>query len=155
MTILLRLLAFGKKYRIWLRIAALCMVGSTVFGMLVPEIIKRAIDTTAAHGEVRYLFLSAGLIIGASLLRGFCFFGHLYCSDVFSQKTAYVIRNTIYDQLQRLNFAYHDNTQTGQLMSRATADVEAVRILFARGVISALHTVILFTGISFLKGGRL
>jgi ATP-binding cassette subfamily B protein len=124
------------------------MIGSTIFGMLVPEIIKRAIDTVASHGEVRYLFLSAGTIIGASVLRGLCFFGHLYCSDVFSQKASYTIRNNIYDQLQRLSFAYHDNTQTGQLMSRATADVEAVRILFARGVISALHTVILFIGIS-------
>lgn len=148
MTIILRLLALGKRYRIWLRIAALCMIGSTIFGMLVPEIIKRAIDTAASHGEVRYLFLSAGTIIGASVLRGLCFFGHLYSSDVFSQKASYTIRNNIYDQLQRLSFAYHDNTQTGQLMSRATADVEAVRILFARGVISALHTVILFIGIS-------
>src|SRR5690606_15139286 len=41
------------------------------------------------------------------------------------------LRNYLYDHLQRLNFTYHDRMQTGELLSRATSDVDTLRRLFA------------------------
>jgi ATP-binding cassette subfamily B protein len=85
-------------------------------------------------------------VIGASALRGISAYGNSYLSELVSQKTAYDIRNALYDRLQRLSFAYHDKTQTGQLMSRATADVEAIRRFFGRGLLGLIQMIVLFAG---------
>jgi len=89
-------------------------------------------------------------VVGASALRGFFAYGYSYLSEVISQKTSYDIRNAFYDRLQRLSFAYHDETQTGQLMSRATVDVEAIRMFFGRGLLGLAQMFVLFTGISYI-----
>jgi ATP-binding cassette subfamily B protein len=51
---------------------------------------------------------------------------------------AYDLRNHIYEKLQRLSYAYHDNAHTGQLMSRATQDVEATRMFIQMGALRML-----------------
>jgi ATP-binding cassette subfamily B protein len=109
-----------------------------------------AIDTITSSGERSFLIIAALVVIGASALRGIAAYGNTYFSEVVSQKTSYDIRNTLYDHLQRLSFAYHDKTQTGQLMSRATVDVEAIRMFFGRGLLGIAQTLILFVSISSL-----
>jgi ATP-binding cassette subfamily B protein len=59
-------------------------------------------------------------------------------SEWLAQHVAYDLRNAIYDRLQRLSYAYHDKQQTGQLMSRATQDVEAARMFVSMGAIRML-----------------
>jgi ATP-binding cassette subfamily B protein len=63
---------------------------------------------------------------------------------------AYDLRNHLYDHLQGLSFAYFDKAQTGQLMSRATVDIEAVRAFISMGLLQILQTVFLTIGISYL-----
>ncbi len=118
--------------------------------MAVPWILGEAIDTVVSHGERGFLILMAAIIVGASALRGVSAYGHSYLSVVVSQKTCYDIRNALYDKLQRLSFAYHDKAQTGQLMSRATTDVEAIRMFFSSGLLGIAQTLILFVGISYI-----
>ena len=66
-------------------------------------------------------------LLAASLCRGFFDFARTYTTDSLSQFVSYDFRNLIYDKLQHLIFAYHDKEHTGNLMSKATADVEAIR----------------------------
>ena len=150
MRTLLRLTVFARKYWVWLFLAFVSLIATTAFGMAVPWVIREAIDTVTGHGERSFLILAAAAVIGASALRGISAFGHIYLSEVVSQKTAYHIRNTIYDQLQRLSFAYHDKTQTGQLMSRATADVEAIHMFLGRGLLHLAEMFLLFIGITYI-----
>ena len=147
---LLKLMVFARKYWVWLLLAFVCLIGTTAFGMAVPWVIREAIDTVVSHGKRSFLFLAAVVVIGASALRGISAFGHSYLGEVVSQKTAYDIRNAIYDQLQRLSFAYHDKTQTGQLMSRATADVEVIRMFLGRGLLHIAQLLFLFMGIAYI-----
>jgi len=109
-----------------------------------------AIDTVLQADERSFLYLAAGIIVGAFALRGASTYGYSYLSAIVSQKACYDIRNVLYDKLQRLSFAYHDQAQTGQLMSRATADVEAVRMFFGRGLLGIVQTFILFVGIFYI-----
>ena len=51
-----------------------------------------------------------------------------------SQGVAFDFRNEIFAKIQRLSFSYHDRNQTGQLMIRATDDVEKVRLFIAPGL---------------------
>ncbi|MFU8795702.1 MAG: ABC transporter ATP-binding protein [Dehalococcoidia bacterium] len=150
MKILLRLMGFVKKY--WGRVlfAFICMMVSTAFVLIIPQLISRSIDTVLADGELGTLMWLALAVVGAGAMRGISAFGNAYLTELVSQKTAYDIRNALYDKLQRLSFAFHDHAQTGELMSRGTSDVEAIRMFFGRGLLGMLQIAILFVGISFL-----
>jgi len=147
---LLRLSVFVRKYWRQLCLAFVCLIATTVFGLAVPWFIRQAIDTVMSRGEYSFLILAAGAVVIASALRGLFAFGNQYLAEVTSQRTVYDIRNTLYDRLQRLSFAYHDQTQTGQLMSRATIDVEAVRMFLGRGLLSIAETAVMFIGITVI-----
>jgi ABC-type multidrug transport system fused ATPase/permease subunit len=79
-------------------------------------------------GKTNTLVLAGALIIGAAALRGFFTYWQTFMGEWLGQHVAFDLRNRIYEKLQRLSYAYHDRQQTGQLMSRATQDVEATRM---------------------------
>ncbi len=108
------------------------------------------IDTVLGSGERGFLWLAAGIVLGASALRGVSQYGNRYFREVASQKTCYDVRNALYDKLQRLSFAYHDQTQTGQLMSRATVDVEVVRMFFGWGLLGVVEIFVPFVAVSYI-----
>ncbi|HEX2993212.1 MAG TPA: ABC transporter ATP-binding protein, partial [Anaerolineales bacterium] len=63
-----------------------------------------------------------------------------------SQSVAYDLRNDLYAKIQRLSFSYHDKNQTGQLMVRATDDVEKVRLFIGQGLLQLVGALILIVG---------
>ena len=69
-----------------------------------------------------------------------------FTAESLSQKIAYRIRNDYYDRLQRLSFAFHDKQATGSLMSRATADVEGVRMFVNIGAVRAMFILAMVAG---------
>jgi ABC-type multidrug transport system fused ATPase/permease subunit len=150
MRILLRLLTFVRGYWWLLLLAFICMMGSTAFVLIIPQLISRSVDTVLSGGATGNLIRLATAVVAAGALRGLSAFGNSYLSEVVSQRTAYDIRNALYDKLQRLSFAFHDQAQTGELMSRGTADVEAIRMFFGRGLLGLLQIVILFIAISII-----
>jgi len=78
-----------------------------------------------------------------TVIRGFSDFARTYTTDSLSHKVVYDLRNLIYDKLQHLSFAFHDKEHTGNLMSKATSDVEAVRRWVNMGLIRSLEVVLL------------
>jgi ABC-type multidrug transport system fused ATPase/permease subunit len=150
MQVLRRLTTFVKKYRWLLALAFICMTASTAFVLIIPQLISRSVDTVLSESQTRDLMWLAMAVVVAGALRGLSAFGNSYLTEVVSQKTAYDIRNALYNKLQRLSFAFHDQAQTGELMSRGTADVEAIRMFFGRGLLGLLQIIILFVAISFL-----
>ncbi len=150
MKVILRLITFARPYWLLLALAFFCLVATTGFSLAVPWMLGEGIDAVLSQGERSFLILAAAVVIGASALRGLSAYGQTYLSQIVSQKTSYDIRNALYDRLQRLSFAYHDQAQTGQLMSRATVDVEAIRMFFGQGLLGLVQTFLLFIGISYL-----
>ncbi len=150
MRILLRLIAFARKYWGWLVLALLCLVTNTAFSLAVPWILRQVIDGALSQREPGFLILAAVAVVGAGAITGISGYGYSYFGELASQKTAYDIRNTLYDWLQRLSFAYHDQTQTGELMSRATNDVEAVRMLIARALLGSTQIALLSISVTYL-----
>jgi len=96
------------------------------------------VDRPTFEGETSTLAMAAGLILLVAFLRGFSAYGMQFSGEWLSQHVAYDLRNHIYEKLQRLSYAYHDNQQTGQLMSRATQDVEATRMFIQLGALRLL-----------------
>jgi ATP-binding cassette subfamily B protein len=96
------------------------------------------VDRATFEGKTRTLTIAALLLLGIALLRGFFTYWMQFLGEWLSQHVAYDLRNHIYEKLQRLSYAYHDKQQTGQLMSRATQDVEATRMFIQLGALRLL-----------------
>ena len=139
------------RYRTRLTIAYLSFFAAIGFSLLIPYLFGEAIDklvsyegnritgTDVARGTLVFMALA---ILGTSIARGFFDFLRTYTTDSLSQKVSYDIRNAFYDKLQHLSFAYHDKEHTGNLMSKATADVEAVRRYVNMGLVRSLEVIV-------------
>ena len=83
--------------------------------------------------------------VGLALLQGaFTFLSGRWAART-AEGIALRLRNYLYDHIQRLSFTYHDQAKTGELIQRATSDVDAVRRFFAEQAIGAGRIVLLFT----------
>lgn len=71
------------------------------------------------------------------------FYTQTYMNERVGQSIAFDLRNDLFAKIQRLSFSYHDKNQTGQLMVRATDDVEKVRLFLAQGLLMAVQAVVL------------
>jgi ATP-binding cassette, subfamily B, multidrug efflux pump len=81
-----------------------------------------------------------------AILRGLFAFLQAYWAEKNSQAVAYDLRNDLYAKIQNLSFSYHDKNQTGQLMIRATDDVEKVRLFIGQGLLQLVGALILLVG---------
>jgi ATP-binding cassette subfamily B protein len=151
MQILVRITKIAWQFRARLIFAYLSFLAAVGVSLLIPQLFGEAIDLLvevdkgAVVGKVietdTLLYLALA-ILGTSILRGLLDFARTYCTDSLSQKVSYDIRNRFYDKLQHLSFAYHDKEHTGDLMSKATADVEAIRRFVNMGLVRALEVVV-------------
>ena len=147
MKTIVRLIGFVQKYWFLLVLAFICQVLATAFGIIIPRFLGEGIDTVLGSGERDMIIIAAVVVVAAGALRGFAGYGNRYFSEVVSQKASYNIRNALYNRLQRLSFQFHDENQTGQLMSRATVDVEATRMFFAMGLLGIIQVAMMFFGV--------
>ncbi len=150
MKTILRLVGFVQKYWPMLLLSLSCLVIGTAFGIVIPRMLGDGIDTVLGSGQRSFVIIAAVVIISASALRGVAGYGQRYFNEVVAQKVSYNIRNALYERLQRLSFAFHDRSQTGQLMSRATVDVEAVRMFFAMGLLGMAQVLFMFLGVTYM-----
>ncbi len=142
-----RILSLLRTY--WVRTleTVICILLATVFTLIVPALLQWVVDVGVHTGSLKDLLIVAAAILGLSILRGIFAYGQGYLSQAVSNLVAYDLRNQVYDHLQRLSFSYHDESETGQLMSRMTADVEAVRNFIPMGLMRALVAVVTFVPI--------
>ena len=157
MNILMRITRMAYRYRTRLILAYLSFFIAIGFSLLIPWLFGESINRIVhvedtLEGGVRFitnpdlttgtLFILASLLLGASICRGFFDFARTYTTDSLSQLVSYDFRNQIYDKLQHVSFAYHDKEHTGNLMSKATADVEAIRRFVNMGLVRSLEVVV-------------
>ena len=125
--------------------ALVCTVAAVLLHLAVPLILKSVVDDGLDPGNPGYVYAAGALLVGVTALRSAAVYGQNYLVALLGQRLAFRLRNLLYDKVQRLSFAYHDRAQTGDLMSRATADVEAVRHFFHFGLPMVLS--VLLTGV--------
>jgi ABC-type multidrug transport system fused ATPase/permease subunit len=159
MQILLRIIKMAGRYRLRLVLSYVSFFAAIGFALLVPRLFGESIDRLVrfdpADGHVISfavhtwtLVWMALALLGANLMRGVADFARNYTSDSLSQKVSYDLRTLLYDKLQHLSFAYHDTEHTGNLMSKATADVEQVRRFVNLGLVRSLDVAIRLLAIS-------
>ena len=151
--IVLRILLFARPYWRGLLVTAISILGAAAFAVASPLLLRWAVDQaigTEIVGEQTIIAISAWLVaiaalalVGAALLRGISMFLQRYLAEWVGQTVAYDLRNAIYERLQTLSFRFHDASETGQIMVRATQDVEVVRMFINFGGVQLAFTLVL------------
>jgi ABC-type multidrug transport system fused ATPase/permease subunit len=125
-------------------LALLALAGNVAFSVFTPLVLKRVIDFAIAKNNHAALVEAAVLVIVISLGLGFFEFWQSYLGQYLSQTVALRLRDDLYDTVQRQSFAFHDRNETGQLMARATIDVEQIRQFIQMGLLQLTYTIVLF-----------
>jgi ABC-type multidrug transport system fused ATPase/permease subunit len=147
-----RLLGFLRPYRASLIVSTLLAIGAQVAAILVLVLTGVVIDEVEGDPKLSVLLALGGVIVLLGLVRGAFTYGRRIISGRQALGVEYDLRDELYSHFLRLSFGFYDRSQTGQLMSRATIDLQAVRfflgyglIFFAQHVITiAAVTVVLF-----------
>jgi ATP-binding cassette subfamily B multidrug efflux pump len=92
------------------------------------------------------LLYAGAIIVLFAIARGLFSFAQTYLAQALSQNIAFDLRNDLFAKIQRLSFSYHDRNRTGQLMIRATDDVERLRLFVGQGLLMALQAFLLLGG---------
>ena len=150
MQTLLRINSIAWQFRTRMLLAYLSFFAAVGSSLAIPFLFGSAIDKLVGFEDgaivgksvsTNALLWIALSLLGISLARGLFDFARTYAVDSLSQKVSYDIRNKFYDKLQHLSFAYHDREHTGDLMSKATADVESIRRYVNMGLVRSLEVV--------------
>jgi ATP-binding cassette subfamily B protein len=150
MRILLRLFRSLAPYRAHVAGLVVCILAVTAASLAIPSLIRSAIDDGLEKNSPAALFSVGLTIVGVGLVRSVFNFGRRYLSEWLTNRSGYDFRNRMYDKIQRLSFSYHDQVQTGQLMSRCTEDISALSRFVGQGGVDFLNVVILLAGILIL-----
>lgn len=124
---------------------------ATAAQLLVPQLVRVIIDSVVGGVQVQADRASAiQALVGAMVaivlvagVRAVFAFSQQYNAERISQNVAFDFRNELFARIQRLSFSYLDRNQTGQLMIRATDDVEKVRLFIGQGLVLALQSFVL------------
>jgi ATP-binding cassette subfamily B multidrug efflux pump len=119
---------------------------ATVLQFAIPALTQQIIDNGIGKNSVTFILWGALAMIGAALLRALFSFLQGYWAAKASQNVAYDLRSALYQKIQTLSFGYHDRAQTGQLLTRATSDVDRVQMFVGRGFIMFVTAIIMILG---------
>jgi ATP-binding cassette, subfamily B, multidrug efflux pump len=103
--------------------------------VLIPQVIRGAIDEGIYGGDLDQLGQAALWLLGLTLLKGVFVFYQGQWTEIASQNVAYDLRQGIVHKLAQLPFSYHDQAEAGQILSRTMQDVERIRFLTGRAVL--------------------
>ena len=150
MRVVFRLTKYAFRHKWYLIGAYAAMMAATLSAMVIPRIMGDAIDEALASGLQSRLLLLAGVIVLFSLLRGVFSYGQRYLSESLSERSAYDLREDFFRKLQGMSFGFFDKEQTGNLMSKATQDVDAVRMYISMGMVRGLSIFVMLGAVSVL-----
>jgi ATP-binding cassette subfamily B protein len=126
--------------------------------LIVPWLLRQVIDVGIARAEARFMATAGLAVLGIGLLKALLSFGQRYESQWLSFRVMYDLRNRLYQHIQSLPFSFHDQAQTGQLMTRCTGDVNAIHRFASVGLLEVIHIVVMTIGvvtILFVQNARL
>ena len=139
-----RLLPFVLRYRRQFLLGLVCVVLSATFQLLSPWVLRFAIDDLTRAVTRQKLITYAGLILGVACIRAVFQFLMRRIIIGASREIEYDIRNAFFARLQQMPLGYYHARRTGDLMSRATNDLNAVRMMIGPAVMYSASTILVF-----------
>jgi ATP-binding cassette, subfamily B, bacterial len=143
-----RLVGFLRPYRWSLAISIVLAVGSQAASIGLVRITQSIIDDAVRPEDERMLWILIGAIAVLGLVKALLMLGRRFISGRQALGVEFDMRNSLYAHLLRLSFGFYDRHQTGQLMSRATVDLQAVRFFLGYGLIFFSQHVLTIVGVT-------
>jgi ABC-type multidrug transport system fused ATPase/permease subunit len=144
-----RLLGFLRPYKLSLGVSILLAFASQAGALAFPWLTRDVVNAIQAkkHHEVPLLI---GIVLAVGIAKALSTFGRRLISGNQALAVEMDLRSTLYAKLVRLSFGYFDRHQTGQLMSRATVDLQGVRFFLGYGLIFFFQHVFTIVGVGVL-----
>jgi ATP-binding cassette subfamily B multidrug efflux pump len=140
------LFPYLKKYR-WSYLAGgICVLLSNGIWVLFPQIIKRAVDDLHSSVTREKLLLYAGLVLAIAVSKGIFLFLTRWIVIGVSREIEFDLRNDLFHHLETLSYSYYQRTRTGDIMARATNDLNAVRMLLGPAIMYSANTIVFTAG---------
>ncbi len=118
-------------------------IGGLPLDQSMPLVARLLTDTRITGSQTSLVAWSVAFLLLLSLLRGYCTYLSGVSSEIMSQGVAYTLRKQMYERLCRLSFRFHDTSQAGDLLARASQDVERLRFLCGRALLSIVNALLL------------
>jgi ATP-binding cassette subfamily B protein len=132
------------RYRSQIRIGFLFLLGTNLFALATPYFLKYAIDSLQQGIDVHSLIVYAFLIVALTTVQGICRFNMRQRLIGVSRWIEYDLRNKLFEHLQKLSICFYSETRTGDIMSRCTEDLNAVRMFLGPGMMHFFNTILIF-----------
>ncbi|HIK04220.1 MAG TPA: ABC transporter ATP-binding protein [Trichormus sp. M33_DOE_039] len=145
-----RVLASLRNYGLVSLGALISLLLLTVANAITPQLFRWGIDQGIVKKDLQIVIYSAVWMVAAAIARGVFNFGQSYLAESASQGIAYDLRNKIFSKIQNLSFSYHDQSQTSQLLTRVTNDIEQVRTFIGTSLIQVIGGVVTLVAIAVL-----
>ena len=136
--------SFLKKY--WIRMAAglLLVTIVAIAALSGPYVSKLIVDDVINGGQAGMLGRLVAILIALVIVKGVCRFFSQVLFETSSQNVLFSMRDTVYRKLLQEDFAFYNKNRTGDLMSRQTGDMDAIRHFVAYVVYTVYENVLYF-----------
>lgn len=140
------LFPYLKKYRKSYFLGTLCVFLNNGIWILFPQVIRRAIDDLNSEVTRHKLMTYALLLLAVACTKGIFQFLTRWVVIGVSREIEFDLRNDLFEHLEGLSYSYYQRTRTGDIMARATNDLNAVRMLLGPAIMYSANTVVFTAG---------
>ena len=135
-----------RKYRKTFAVGAVCVLCNNGVWILFPLVIRRAIDDLNREVNTHKLMFYAGALLAVAGTKAIFQFLTRWILIGVSREIEFDLRNDLFAHLERLSYSFYQRTRTGDIMARATNDLNAVRMLVGPGIMYTANTVVFTIG---------
>src|SRR5450755_830478 len=140
------LVPYLKRYRSGLIWGGICVLFNNGIWVLFPQVLRRAINDLHSGVTRQKLLTYSLLIVGIALIKGTFQFLTRYVVIGISRDIEFDLRNDLFAHLERLSYSYYQRNRTGDIMARATNDLNAVRMLLGPAIMYSANTLVFTAG---------
>jgi ATP-binding cassette, subfamily B, multidrug efflux pump len=140
------LFPYFRKYRVTFWIGALCVLCNNGVWILFPLVIRRAIDDLNLGVTRHKLLTYSALLLAVAGTKAIFQFLTRWILIGVSREIEFDLRNDLFTHLERLSYSFYQRTRTGDIMARATNDLNAVRMLAGPGIMYTANTLVFTAG---------
>jgi len=140
------LFPYLRKYRATFWVGALCVLFNNCVWILFPLVILRAIDDLNQGVTLHKLLTYSGWLLAVAGTKAIFQFLTRWILIGVSREIEFDLRNDLFTHLERLSYSFYQRTRTGDIMARATNDLNAVRMLVGPGIMYTANTVVFTAG---------
>jgi ATP-binding cassette subfamily B multidrug efflux pump len=140
------LFPYLKKYRLSFAVGMICVLCNNGVWILFPQVIRRAVDDLHVGVTRHKLWIYALLLLAVAAIKGIFQFLTRWIMIGISREIEFDMRNDLFQHLERLSYSYYQRIRTGDIMARATNDLNAVRMLLGPAIMYSANTIVFTIG---------